>query len=245
MTEYIHASLSRLLTIILVAFIGACSQQPALQVTQESEESWDLRQQQLANIDEWEIHARAVILLRSERYNLLAGRDDSAHQMAEGQVYPVGINWSRQQDRFSMVIEGPFGQGFIRIESNLSPNKNKQFKLTLADGEFRLGATPEALLVDLLGWSIPVNGLKSWIKGLPEPNVESISEIYGSGRLKSLRQNGWLVNYMAYFPEEKQPQQLPKRLFLKHENLEIKLVIERWGKLKTSAEAEFIFPDFD
>ncbi|MFT5226101.1 MAG: outer membrane lipoprotein LolB [Polaribacter sp.] len=245
MTKYIHASLSPLLTVVLVAFIGACSQQPTLQVTQESKQKWDLLQQQLVSIDEWEIHARAVILLRSERYNLSDGRDDSAHQIEEGKVYPVGINWSRQQDRFSMVIEAPFGQGVIRIESNLSPDKNRQFKLTLADGEFRLGATPEALLVSLLGWSIPVNGLKSWVKGLPQPDVESSYEIYGSGRLKSLRQNGWLVNYLAYFPEEKQPQQLPKQLFLKHENIEIKIVIERWGKHEASVEPESIFPDFD
>ena len=226
---------SRWLIFVLVMFIGACSQTPELQVTQESEQNWDLRQQQLAAIDEWEIHARAAILLKVTNIN---GEVDD-------EVYPVGINWSRQQEHFSMVIEAPFGQGVFRIESNVSTDKNKQFKLTLADGKYRLGVTPEALLVDQLGWSIPVSGLKSWIKGLPQPDVESSYEIYGSGRLKSLRQNGWLINYLAYFSEEKQAQRLPKRMYLKHDNLGIKIVIERWEKLEASVEAESIFPSFD
>lgn len=235
MTQYKHAFFRRSLSIVLVIFIGACSQTPELQVTQQSEQIWDLRQQQLADIDEWEIHARAAILLKETNIN----------GQIEDKVYPVGINWSRQQERFSMIIEAPFGQGVIRIESNRSTDTNEQFKLTLADGNYQLGATPEALLVNLLGWSIPVSGLKSWIKGLPQPNVESSYEIYGSGRLKSLQQDGWLINYLAYFSEDKRDKQLPKRLYLKHDNLGIKIVIERWGKLEVSIEPESIFPNFD
>lgn len=217
---------SRLLIIGLVAFIAACSQTPDLRVTKASEQNWDLRKQQLAPVDEWEIHARAAILL-------------------EDKVYPVGINWSRQQERFSMVIEAPFGQGVIRIESNFSIDINEQFKLTLADGRHRLGPTPEALLEALLGWSIPVSGLKSWVKGLPQSDISYTHELFGTGQLKSLQQDGWLVNYLAYFSAEEQPQMLPKRMYLKHKNLGIKIVIERWAKLETSVEQESIFPDFD
>jgi outer membrane lipoprotein LolB len=235
----------RLLVIILVAFMSACSQTPELQVTQESEQKWDLRQQQLANINEWEIHARVAILLSAKRYKGLAGLNDLVNEPMENKVYPVGINWSRQNEYFSMVIEAPFGQGVIRIESNVSSDKNKQFKLTLADGKYSLGATPERLLINLLGWSIPVSGLKSWIKGLPQPNVESNYEIYGSGKLKSLRQNDWLINYLDYFSEENQAQQLPKRLYLKHDNMGMKIVIERWKNLEAAVEQESIFPNFD
>jgi outer membrane lipoprotein LolB len=219
-------SFSRPLIIILVMLMSACSQVPELQVTPESERIWDIRQQQLGNIDEWEIHARTVIFL-------------------EDKVYPLGINWVRRQEYSLIVIEASFGQGVIRIESNVSTDKNKQFKLTLADGRYHLGATPEALLFNLYGWSIPVSGLKSWIKGLPQPNVDSNYKIYGSGKLKSLRQNGWLVNYLDYFSEQEQPQQLPKRLYLKHDNMGIKIAIERWAKLEASVEPESIFPNFD
>jgi outer membrane lipoprotein LolB len=235
MTLFKHASSSRWLIIVLVTLIGACSQTPELQVTEESEQIWDLRQQQLAGIDEWEIYARAAILLK----------ETNSNGEIEDKVYPVGINWSRQQERFSMVIEAPFGQGVIRIGSNASTDKNKRFKLTLADGSYQLGVTPEALLVNLLGWSIPVSGLRSWVKGLPQPDIESSYEIYGSGRLKSLRQKGWLINYLAYFSEQEQAQQLPKRLYLKHDNLGIKIVIERWEKLQAPVQSESIFPDFD
>jgi len=206
--------------------ISACSQMPELQVTQASERSWDIRQQQLVNIDEWDIHARTVILL-------------------EDKVYPLVINWVRQQEQSLMVIEAPFGQGVIRIQSNASTDKNKQFKLTLVDGRYHLGPTPEVLLFNLLGWSIPVSGLKSWIKGLPQSHVDSNYEIYGAGRLKSLQQNGWLINYLDYFSEQEQAHQLPKRLYLKHKNMGIKIAIERWTKLEAPVEPESIFPSFN
>lgn len=241
MTILLRASVPRLLIIVLMIFVGACSQKPVLKVTLESEQNWDWRQQQLANINKWEIHARASIMV-SPKPTRLGG---SVSDITLDKIYPVGITWSRQQERFSIVIEAPFGQGIIRIESNLSIDKNKQFKLTLADGNYRLGATPDELLVQLLGWSIPVTGLKSWIKGLPQYGVESNYEIDGFGRLKSLRQNGWLVNYLDYFPALKQAQQLPKRLYLKHNNVGIKIVIERWEKFEAQAEQESIFPNFD
>ncbi|MFT7496905.1 MAG: outer membrane lipoprotein LolB [Urechidicola sp.] len=241
MKRLIHPSFSRFPIIVIVMLIGACSQTLVLQITQESQQNWDLRQQQLTNVDEWEIHARAAIMISAAPTKL----GGAGSEVAIDEVYPVGITWSRQQESFSMVIEAPFGQGVIRIESNLSSDENQQFKLTLADGNYRLGATPEELLVNLLGWSIPVSGLKSWIKGLPQPHVESNFEIYGSGQLKSLRQNGWLVNYLDYFSENKQAQQLPKRLYLKHDNVGIKIVIDRWEKLEASVEPESIFPNFD
>ena len=241
MTLLLRISAPRLLIIVLMLFISACSQTPVLKVTLESEQNWDWRQQQLANIDEWEIHARAAIMVSAKSTQ----SGGFASDLALDKVYPVGITWSRQQAHFSMVIEAPFGQGVIRIESNLSTDKDKQFKLTLADGNFRLGATPDGLLVQLLGWRIPVTGLKSWIKGLPQPDVESNYEIDGLGRLKSLKQNGWFVNYLDYFPAQKQVQQLPKRLYLKHNNVGIKIVIERWEKFEAQAEQESIFPNFD
>ena len=103
MTLLIQPFFSRLLALVLVILIGACSQTPELQVTQESERSWDRRQQQLVNIDEWEIHARIAILL-------------------EDKVYPLVINWVRQQERSLMIMEAPFGQGVIRLQSTNSLN---------------------------------------------------------------------------------------------------------------------------
>ena len=245
MTLFKQTSSLRLLIIFLVTFMSACSQTPELQVTQESEQKWHLRQQQLANINEWEIHARVAILLSAKPHQGLSGSNNFANEAMGNKVYPVGINWIRQSEYFSMVIEAPFGQGVIRIESNVSSDKDKQFKLTLADGKYSLGATPERLLFNLLGWSIPVSGLKSWIKGMPQPNVESNYEIYGSGKLKSLRQNDWLINYLDYFSEEDQLQQLPKRLYLKHDNMGMKIAIERWEKLDATVGQESIFPNFD
>ena len=232
MTISIHnPRASLLLTGLIIALVSACSSLPELPVTQQSEQNWQLRRQQLAAIDHWQIYARAVISLHAENPQ-------------QDELYSVGINWNRQQARFSMTLEAPFGQGMVRIESNQSEDATKRFKLTLADGKYHLGSTPEALLTDLFGWSVPLSGLKSWVKGAPQPGLEYSYELYGEGRLKSMRQAGWLINYLAYFPPDKQARQLPKRIYLKRNNLAIKIAIKRWTDLKTPVQPESIFPDF-
>jgi outer membrane lipoprotein LolB len=209
-----------------IVSVAACSSMSKPVVTEESYRNWASHRVQMGSIDSWEIHARAAIFVKQE-------------------VYQVGINWRRDIDLFVIVIEAPFGQGVFRIESNLQSNGAPPIKLSMPDGQVYFDDSAEALLIKVLGWSIPVEGLKSWIKGLPLADTDYSFDLQADGRLKSLRQDGWRVNYLEYFDNNNEDRGLPRKMYLKHPNLALKIVIERWQSLEPEAKSPVLFPDFD
>lgn len=226
----VRAGSNRLLRLAAWLWIAislvACSSISDLPVTDQSYQDWARYRVQLSKINSWEIHARAAIFVEQE-------------------VYQVGISWKREINVFVIVIEAPFGQGVFRVESNLQDFGQPPIKLSMPDGEVYFDDSAEALLVRALGWSIPVSGLKSWIKGLPLPNTGYSFDLQADGRLKSLRQNDWLINYLEYFPRDTEEQGLPRKMYLKHSNLALKIVIERWHPFKAEVNSPVLFPSFD
>jgi len=209
-----------------VLLLGACSSLPELPITAESREAWARHQVQLAQIDSWEIHARSAIFV-------------------DQQVHQVGINWQREQDQFAFVIEAPFGQGIFRVESNPRFGDLASTRLTMPDGQVYFDDSAESLIHRVLGWSIPVSKMEWWIKGLPKPPADYSFELRHDGRLKSLQQDDWTVNYLEYFDPDSSAGGLPKKMYLKHQKLALKIVIERWYPLEAQAEPVVLFPEFD
>ena len=219
-------SLRLAVTFCMILVLAACGSIKNLPVTDESYRNWAGHQIQMGNINSWEIHARAAIFVEQE-------------------VYQVGINWQRELDLFVIVIEAPFGQGVFRIESNQSGDGRPSIKLSLPDEQVFYDESAEALLVKFFGWPIPVSGLKSWIKGLPLRDTEYDFDLQADGRLKSLRQDGWLINYLEYFTGDHMSKGLPRKMYLKHANLALKIVIDRWQQIESETKSPVIFPDFD
>jgi outer membrane lipoprotein LolB len=210
----------------VVMSLVACSSLPDLPVTDESYAIWAEHQRQLSKLNSWQIHARAVISVEAE-------------------VYQVGINWQREIDRFVIVIEAPFGQGVFRVESNPQANGQPPTMLSLPDGQVFFDDSVESLLIRVFGWPIPVSGLKWWIKGLPLPDTDYSFDLLGDGRLKTLRQDKWLINYLDYFAPDTATSSLPRKIYLKHEDLALKIVIERWQQFEAETKSPTLFPDFN
>jgi outer membrane biogenesis lipoprotein LolB len=78
--------------------IAGCSQFGGLADKQQAQERWADRQQLLLDFMAWDIHARAVIRLKRQAYN-------------------IGIRWQRKTENSMILLEAPFGQGVFRIES--------------------------------------------------------------------------------------------------------------------------------
>ncbi len=210
----------------IVMSLVACSSLPDIPVTDESYQIWAGHRAQLSKLNNWQIHARAAISVEQE-------------------VYQVGINWQREIDRFVIVIEAPFGQGVFRVESNPQANGQPPMMLSLPDGQVFYDDSVEALLIKVFGWPIPVSGLKWWIKGLPLPDTDYSFDLLGDGRLKTLRQDQWVVNYLDYFAPDTATSSLPRKIYLKHPDLALKIVIERWQQVELETNSSELFPSFD
>ena len=203
-----------------VLAIVACSQR-GLQDEQAAQLLWASEQQFAGQFDTWDIHARAVIKLK-------------------GELYHIGIGWQRAPESFKMLLEAPFGRGVFRIES--TPGTG--YRLSLPDGRVYRNNTPEALLEDVIGWSLPISGLDYWIRGMPAPGSDYSHRIGAGGRTRSIGQDQWNIEYLDYFSEQRNPQ-LPRKIRLASEDVTLKLIIERWQRLESNQSPSDLFPDFN
>jgi outer membrane lipoprotein LolB len=201
--------------------IAGCSQFGGLADKQQAQERWAARQQPLLDFMAWDIHARAVIRLK-------------------GQVYNLGIRWQRQTENSMILLEAPFGQGVFRIESAAGGT----YRLRLPDGRVSENKTAEALLEDMIGWSLPISGLEYWIRGLPQPGSSYSHSLDQGGRARSIRQDQWSIDYLDYFARQEGPQ-LPRRIKLVSETVTLKLVIERWQQPDIDLSPTDLFPVFN
>lgn len=172
-------------------------------------------------MDSWDIHARAALRLKGEAYN-------------------IGISWERDAERFMLLLEAPFGQGVFRIDGAAGG----PYRLRLPDGQVFTNATPEALLEDVIGWSLPLSGLEYWIRGIPQPDSDFSRRIDRGGRARSISQDRWAIVYLDYFSEQLDPQ-LPRRIKLSRDELILKLVIERWQQSEAEQDPSDLFPEFN
>jgi outer membrane lipoprotein LolB len=101
--------------------------------------------------------------------------------------------WDRQRQRHQIDLFGPFGGGRIRLTQNSQG-------ATLMQGN-RGAATArsaDALLFDRTGWRVPFVAMSYWIIGLPAPGATQSAVFDKQGRLVSLEQQGWRIEYSAY-----------------------------------------------
>ncbi len=169
----------------------------------------------------WDLHARAAITL-------------------EGQGYNIGIRWQREPDRATMLLEAPFGQGVFRIQTDAG----ESYRLQLPDGQVFRNRTPEALLEDVIGWSLPISGLEYWVRGLPRPDSVYTQRLDGAGRSRTIDQDRWSIAYLDYF-DRAADAGLPRRIDLSTDDVRLKLVIERWQPAATDDNPSSLFPEFD
>jgi outer membrane lipoprotein LolB len=210
-----------LLALIILAS-PACSRLGGLTEDSARQELWTEQLAAAREMTQWNLYARAALRLRGEAYN-------------------ISLQWQREaDDRFEMLLEAPFGQGVLRIDA-VGPGR---YRLRLPDGRLVTNSSVEALLDEVVGWSLPIGGLDYWVRGVPDPRSASSHRLDSEGRARSISQDGWDITYVDYF-EDSRPPALPRRFSLANDQLTLKLVIERWQQVPTGATGTDLFPSFD
>lgn len=130
--------------------------------------------------------------------------------------------WQQAGDRAQIRLHGPFGAGSVVITAN--PH---QVIAQEANGKKHQAASAEQLMQKLVGWYVPITGLRHWVRGLPIPNTNITGmQLDPEGRLKRLVQEGWTIQYGEYTEDSIT---LPKQLQLHNPKLKIKMVITTWS----------------
>ena len=193
-------SLPNLVLLSLVALISACAGPGSLQLPDMPD--WESRQAVLAGLDEWEFAGRIGVSAGDEGFN--------------GQ-----LRWRQDGVVFRARINGPLGVGTMFINGDY-----RELTLTDRNGVVTELDDAELELRQMYGWTIPVTSLRFWALGIPDPASAAETEFGDQGRLLSLQQRGWRVDFTQY--REGGGQMLPRRLSAVNEDVKVRLVIDNW-----------------
>lgn len=134
----------------------------------------------------------------------------------------ASFDWQQRGEQFNIKLMGPF-----RIDTIHIYGRPGAVQLATSEGVNQTAATPEAIIKQQLGWTVPVAGLVHWAKGIPIPMapIEAI-QLSDENRLITLKQQGWTIKYSDYQPFEQFI--LPTKMTLQYENIKIKLIFKNW-----------------
>jgi outer membrane lipoprotein LolB len=134
------------------------------------------------------------------------------------EAFSGNLAWRHGRTSDEMLITSPLGAGVARIV-----REGDSVVLTTAEPREYRAADAESLTERALGFRLPLTGLADWVRGQPSAQLPvSGKENNPQGRLQSLEQGGWRIEYLEYTGE------LPSRLRLLYPGIELRLAISDW-----------------
>jgi outer membrane lipoprotein LolB len=141
---------------------------------------------------------------------------------ASGSGFNANLRWSQEQARSQIALEGPLGVGGMQIIAN-----GTDLDVVMPHGERISNQAARAELTARLGFDVPIERLRYWVLGVPDPAQPAEEAVDASGqRLTSLVQDGWHIDYDEYTSASGQT--LPARLTLQREAVRVRLLVEDW-----------------
>lgn len=138
----------------------------------------------------------------------------------EQRGYSAKLNWRHGAGGDRLRILSPVGTVIAELEADASGAT-----LTTADKKVYRSGDVQALTREVLGWDLPLDGLRHWVVGRAGPALPVQAEERDvRGRLTRLTQNDWRISYLAYAGESA----LPARMALAYDTLSLRLIIDRW-----------------
>jgi outer membrane lipoprotein LolB len=200
--------LLRVCTLVAIAALAGCAQ-PALRPVAPGVTPHDLH---LA-------HVSAIGALYNWR---LAGR---LAVQAGAKGFSADLDWRESAAGFDLRVAAPLNRGTFALSGNASA-----VSLVTPKGETYTAADAETLMHQHLGWALPLAGVRYWVRGLPDPALPlSAEHLDSAGRWTDFAQDGWQVRVLEY--RVAAGLDLPSRLRLSHDKLQVRMAIKRWERL--------------
>jgi len=140
----------------------------------------------------------------------------------------ASLVWHSIEQSNVVRLFGPLGVGAIKLDFD-------QYGAQLSDhnGVTHQGANAQSLLTKLTGWPLPIDALEEWLFARPLLEQPFSYQLDDSGRISSIRQFGWQINYQDY--RQYDAHLLPRRVVAvkqftdpKQGKVTVKLVAKNW-----------------
>ena len=135
------------------------------------------------------------------------------------------LSWQQQQDAFEALFSGALGVGAVKVTGTAD-----DLVVQTRDGSVDKQRA-EALLQQRFGWTPPWRSLRYWILGMPRPDAPATVQLDADGRLRSLNQDGWQLDYQEYRATPAFPVDLPRKLELQHGDETIHVLVDVWQQI--------------
>ena len=193
--------MKKIYLLLLPAFLAACSGIPLYPENNNNVE----RQTQREQIRRWNLNGRLS----------LSSKKDSG---------TVTFHWEQDRERYLMRFIAPLGQGTYALRGG---EMDGVYLLT-AKNEVLHAGDAETLLQQAVGWNVPVNGFKYWVRGVPHPDVDIEDQQFDDqGRIIEMQQLDWHVSVKRYMDVD--GVDLPARIFMQNDHFKVKLIIQTWN----------------
>lgn len=179
-----------------------CAGLSACLTTRQAPAPWDQRMAALQHSTLWQLDGRAAVAVGT-------------------QGWQASLNWRQSGDASEVHLAGPLGVGAMVLRKT-------------PEGLSLNGAPPSdgviSNLQERLGFELPLDDLRYWLLGIPDPAAASDLTRNGEDRAQQLTQGGWTVVYDRYMPVNGDV--LPARLVLSREGVRVRIAVDHWLGLK-------------
>jgi outer membrane lipoprotein LolB len=159
---------------------------------------WEQRVADLQHASTWRLDGRAAVAVGT-------------------QGWQATLDWQQRGESTQVHLAGPFGVGALllsRTSAGLSLN----------------GAPPSADVVaqlqERLGFELPMDHLRFWLLGVPDPSAAFELKRNDQDRASQVIQAAWTVDYDRYLPVG--ADLLPAHVVLSREGVRVRIAVDHW-----------------
>lgn len=185
--------------VILAFMVTGCQTAP---VAPAPNVAWSVRMPTLQHLDRFGLHGRVAVAVGSQGFN-------------------AGIRWRQAGDVTRLALTGPLGAGGVEVTASGS-----DLSVITSSGKQLGGAEARSELQDKLGFEPPLESIRYWVLGVPDPDAPASVQLDSQQRLTELTQDGWQIDYTSYMPVG--ADWLPRLLTLRREGVRVRMVVDGW-----------------
>lgn len=167
---------------------------------------WQQRQSEFARMSQWRLQSKVGVQFKEQSASF-------------------NLTWLQNSNgQYEMSILNPLTSGVVAYL------KGGTTAVTLqTNGKTYQDANAERLLQNQLGVSLPLDGMKYWVRGIPAPQtkVDNV-KLDAQGRPETLQQSGWHIEYSGW--QGNGWQALPEKINLSRtpDNTKVKVIAKEW-----------------
>jgi outer membrane lipoprotein LolB len=140
---------------------------------------------------------------------------------ANGEGFNARLRWTQNGKQTRMSLDGPLGAGGVQVTSDGSA-----VSVVTSRGEHLDNDAARTELAKSLGFEPPLDSLRYWILGVPEPGHPAQESLDEQQRLATLQQSGWQIQYTGYMSVS--GEWLPSKLTLQRQGVRLRVIVDGW-----------------